>query len=74
MKYLGSVLGPVGTLQHTIEEYIKPVAAVLQAPLKLQQKIELLQISVLPICNVLSLQMVTKGYLIQLDAEVCKVV
>lgn len=74
MKYFASELGAYGSLWRTIENCLKPIIAVVRVPLKPQQKIELLQISLLfTICNLLSLQMVTRGYHIGLDAAVCKV-
>lgn len=57
MRYLGALLGPGGIFQRDPNEIMKPVYVVQKAPLKLQQKIELLRLSILPtICNSLSLQ------------------
>lgn len=71
LKYLDAEIGSEEAIQSSMEFHLEKVKLVSNGPLRPQQKVELLRSSILPtIANALSLQRLSKGYLLELDAEI----
>lgn len=75
LKYLGAEIGLGGVMCKTIESHLVSVQSIAKCLLHPQQNLEMLRVCILPTLGyALSLQLLSKGYLIRLDAMICGIV